>query len=231
MLPGRRSASLLYILFGPSIGSPNLAIKKRRMKSVRHIAALGVTLWLAFPTWAGPTSTLVTVATARLDAAADVFEGHTHWPVESGLMVGGLAADPLPGSGPGWPSGTTPTWLPPSGPTAPRDVLRLPAGPDSSALFLWALGGLGAWQLGRYTRKWQASVLPEWYHTGGPRQIGQSQRWDPQQPTLDVALWYEGFGSIPTPAGPEARLFERPAPCPAHDRPLAAAPRGPPWSS
>lgn len=187
-------------------------------------------LWLTITTWAGPTSTLVTVAPARMDAAAG--GGVTVAPAEtSGLMVGGLAADPLPGSGPGWPSDATPTWLPPNGPTAPRDVLRVPAGPDSGALFLWALGGWGAWQLGRYTRKWQASVLPEWYHTGGPRQIGQSQRWDPQQPTLDVALWYEGFGGIPVPPTRIVTLAEWLGGLLAHDRPLAAAPRGPPWSS
>jgi len=108
------------------------------------------------------------------------------------------------------------------------EVLRLPASPDSRTLFWWALSSLGAWQLGRYSRKLHFASLPEWYHAGGPVQIGQSQRWDLQRPMGDVALWY---WPVPATTGqPRLRIV-------VHDsedirsffRSLSpAAPRGPP---
>jgi hypothetical protein len=107
----------------------------------------------------------------------------------------------------------------------------LPGGPDSSALFLWALGGLGAWQLGRYTRKWHLSALPEWYHTGGPVQVGHAQRLDLERITLDVPLWYDSLAAIQASAGPILRLPDVPPRPRGLARPLAAAPRGPPWLS
>jgi hypothetical protein len=53
-------------------------------------------------------------------------------------------------------------------------VLSVPAGPGSASLFLFALGGLGAWNLGRSARKLHLGCLPEWYHSGGPRQVGHA---------------------------------------------------------
>ena len=58
---------------------------------------------------------------------------------------------------------------------ADRNVLELPPGPSSATLFLSALAGFGAWHLGRSARKFHLiSHLPEWYHTGGPVQVGHA---------------------------------------------------------
>jgi len=52
------------------------------------------------------------------------------------------------------------------------DVRVLTGGPGSVALFLSALSGLGVWQLGRSARKFNLASVPDWYHTGGPIQVG-----------------------------------------------------------
>jgi len=52
------------------------------------------------------------------------------------------------------------------------DVRVLPGGPGSVALFLSALSGLGVWQLGRSARKFHFASVPDWYHSGGPVQVG-----------------------------------------------------------
>ena len=52
------------------------------------------------------------------------------------------------------------------------DVRVLPGGPSSVALFFSALSGLGFWQLGRSARKFNFASVPDWYHTGGPIQVG-----------------------------------------------------------
>jgi hypothetical protein len=51
-------------------------------------------------------------------------------------------------------------------------VLRMPDPPSSSALFLSAMMSLGAWHLVRSSRDFHFSPMPEWYHSGGPTQIG-----------------------------------------------------------
>lgn len=56
---------------------------------------------------------------------------------------------------------------------------NLPAAPSSVSLFLSALGGLGAWQLGRSTKRLHLGAVPEWYHSGGPAQIGHVSAIDP----------------------------------------------------
>jgi len=70
--------------------------------------------------------------------------------------------------------GTSPQpFVPPPPPqrTGP-EVTDLPAGPGSFSLVLAAFGSLGAWRLGRSTRKLHFSSVPEWFHTGGPEKIG-----------------------------------------------------------
>lgn len=62
---------------------------------------------------------------------------------------------------------------------------QLPPAPDSSALFLCALGSLGTWQLGRSARKWNFEAVPDWYHTGGPTQIGHATPLDINSFTLE----------------------------------------------
>lgn len=56
----------------------------------------------------------------------------------------------------------------------PQDVCLLPPGPDSTTLFLSALASLGVWHLGRSAKKINLAHLPDWYHTGGPIQIGHT---------------------------------------------------------
>jgi hypothetical protein len=51
-------------------------------------------------------------------------------------------------------------------------VLTVPPGPDSTSLFFSALAGVGVWHLGKNVRKLSLSALPEWYHAGGPAQVG-----------------------------------------------------------
>lgn len=91
--------------------------------------------------------------------------------------VDALAGMVLPGGG------AIPTLPPvPTGPRAaePRgELLTLTPGPSSVDLFLWALGGLGAWQLGRSARRVHWAALPSWYHAGGPQQIGHATPLDP----------------------------------------------------
>ena len=53
-----------------------------------------------------------------------------------------------------------------------------PAGPGSFSLVLTAFGSLGAWRLGRSAKKFHFSSFPDWYHTGGPSQLGHSHALD-----------------------------------------------------
>ena len=52
----------------------------------------------------------------------------------------------------------------------PRAVRQLPAGPGGASLFLLGAGCLGAVKIGKSAR--HLHPLPEWFHTGGPVQIG-----------------------------------------------------------
>ncbi len=62
----------------------------------------------------------------------------------------------------------------------PRNHLTLPPAPNSATLCLWALGGLGLWHLSRNSRRLQVAwQMPDWYHTGGPQQIGHATPWNP----------------------------------------------------
>lgn len=48
----------------------------------------------------------------------------------------------------------------------------LPSAPSSVTLCLSAFAGFGVWQLTRSARKIHLGALPEWYHDGGPIQVG-----------------------------------------------------------
>ena len=52
----------------------------------------------------------------------------------------------------------------------PQAVRQLPAGPGGASLFLMGMGCLGAVKIGKSAR--HLHPLPEWFHTGGPVQIG-----------------------------------------------------------
>jgi len=47
-------------------------------------------------------------------------------------------------------------------------------GSDSLSLCLWALIGLGLCRSGQWVRRLSLGFVPEWYHSGGPFQIGHS---------------------------------------------------------
>ena len=59
------------------------------------------------------------------------------------------------------------THIPPS-----QKVRQLPGSPGAATLFLMGVGCLGAVKLGRSARGLHLQSLPDWYHTGGPIQIG-----------------------------------------------------------
>lgn len=59
-------------------------------------------------------------------------------------------------------------------PAATRVIRELPGLPSSSELFLSAMLGMGAWQLVRSTKHLHLASVPEWYHHGGPTQIGHA---------------------------------------------------------
>ena len=76
-----------------------------------------------------------------------------------------------------------------------QQIEQLPAEHSSMVLFLSALGGLGAWQLGRSAKKFHFGAVPEWYHPGGVRQVGHSVAIDLEFDTMTVCLAIEQTGS------------------------------------
>ena len=52
--------------------------------------------------------------------------------------------------------------------------IELSGGPDSASLCLYALMGLGLCSAPHWIKKLSLGHLPEWYHDGGPFQIGHS---------------------------------------------------------
>jgi len=109
-------------------------------------------------------------------------------------------------------------------PTA-KVVHQLPAGPGGATLFLMGVGCLGAVKLGRSARGLHLQSLPEWYHTGGPLQVGHAAAFEfdyhtPVFRTLDEPAGERQFRHYPRrdiPPRPDRQFF------------LAVeAPRGPP---
>jgi hypothetical protein len=114
------------------------------------------------------------------------------------------------------------------GEAAAGQVLELPSGPDSSGLFLSALGTLGAWQLGRAAKKLHLGHLPEWYHAEGPAQVGHVRVAE-----LDfdgTIAWDRGDAVLLPDEHAASRLLwvEPPPRLSALDYLTSAAPRGPP---
>jgi hypothetical protein len=114
------------------------------------------------------------------------------------------------------------------GEAATTKAVELPSGPDSTGLFLSALGSLGFWQLGRSSKKLHLAHLPEWYHAEGPQQIGHAF-------ALELGL----DGSILFDAGDAEVLQDQHAVCryqwneppprlPVMNHLTPASPRGPP---
>ena len=109
-------------------------------------------------------------------------------------------------------------------PTA-KTVRQLPAGPGGATLFLLGVGCIGAVKLGRSTRSLHLQFLPDWYHTGGPIQVGHAAAFEfdyytPVFYTLDEPTGEQQFRHHP----------RRDLPSRCEDQFLftVEAPRGPP---
>lgn len=120
----------------------------------------------------------------------------------SGIDVSRLPASAASGFG-------LPTAPPPvnifqdqQGATSTRKVDNLPAPPSSLAVALSSLLTLGGWRLVRQARHVHLVCLPEWYHAGGPGQVGHATLLDLSK-SLNVLpiCWYQpdtaGVGSQP----------------------------------
>jgi hypothetical protein len=78
-----------------------------------------------------------------------------------------------------------------AGPTsqAPRAV-ELTGGPDSSGICMYALMSLGLCSAPHWVKKLHFGHVPEWYHDGGPCQIGHSHAATPESLcSLQVCLF------------------------------------------
>ncbi len=115
-------------------------------------------------------------------------------------------------------------------PASAGTLHELPPAPSSLSLGLTALAGLGLYQAGRSVRKLHLSNLPEWYHTGGPAQVGHATPLDLDIDTSALPLCVH---ATPTPCRPHLIRFvdEAVLPKPFECIPLAVAPRGPPQIS
>jgi hypothetical protein len=58
--------------------------------------------------------------------------------------------------------------------SAPQQAIDLSGGPGSVGLCLYALMGLGLCSSPHWIKRLHFSHIPEWYHDGGPLQIGHS---------------------------------------------------------
>ena len=100
-------------------------------------------------------------STMSLDIAAPADPGHRPAATSKSLRLDSLCVtlpDELPGDS--------------ADATDHPAVRALPPAHGSLTLFLSAVGGLGAWHLGRSARKFRLGFIPAWYHSGGPGQVG-----------------------------------------------------------
>ena len=61
-----------------------------------------------------------------------------------------------------------------------QNIRSLTEGPGSFALCIYALIGLGLCQAAPWVKKLSLDFIPEWYHNGGPFQIGHSHAVTPE---------------------------------------------------
>ena len=81
-------------------------------------------------------------------------------------------------------------------PAEPAD--QLPPEPASLSLVLAGLGSLGAWQLGRAARTLHFGQVPEWFHTGGPVQIGHTYAANPDcSAVFEICAFDQPVGKHP----------------------------------
>ncbi|MFQ5494905.1 MAG: hypothetical protein ACE5EX_05950 [Phycisphaerae bacterium] len=114
----------------------------------------------------------------------------------------------------------------PSDTVSDEKIRKLPAAPSSAALFLSGLLSMGAWRLTRSAGNLHFGALPEWYHTGGPTQIGHVVPFDFEFAAVP-ACWGVGQERRPTHLGRNRRDDD--CLCDAHAVPLTVvAARAPP---
>ena len=61
-----------------------------------------------------------------------------------------------------------------------HSLIDMTGGPGSASLCLYALMGLGLWSAPHWIKKLHLGHIPEWYHDGGPFQIGHSLAISPE---------------------------------------------------
>lgn len=83
--------------------------------------------------------------------------------------------------------------------------LTIDGPPSSIGLFLSGLMTVGAWHLGRSVGKWHPHIgsLPEWYHDGGPLQVGHAVPFDFHS---GLATVHALESAAPTDIGPRITL-------------------------
>lgn len=97
--------------------------------------------------------------------------------------------------------------------------------PSSLLLGLTALAGVGLYHAGQSIRRVQAPLVADWYHTGGPQQIGHATPLDLD--TLDLPpCVLDPLAHVPDCTTRFA--FEADLRIPSEDLPHTTAPRGPP---
>jgi hypothetical protein len=116
--------------------------------------------------------TLAVLGAATLPASASVSD----WvPVDHAIrpLVTGADGDGAPGTWLNYHKPVTPPVRHTALDASPSQVVDIPPAPGSLALALSALASLGLFQAGRaLTRVELIGFVPEWYHTGGPVQVG-----------------------------------------------------------
>jgi len=76
--------------------------------------------------------------------------------------------------------------------TSGPELREVPPAPSSAALALCALLSLGAYEGGRSLRRLHAfAVVPEWYHTDGPQQIGHATPFELGAAALPICVFEE----------------------------------------
>ena len=121
--------------------------------------------------------------------------------------------DLLSAAGLGQPAATNcyPPYPPADTQTPPSQTVRqLPGSPGGATLFLMGVGCIGAVKLGKSARGLHLQSLPDWYHTGGPLQVGGAAAFDfdydtPVFRTLDEPAGVRQFGHHPRREPPPRR--------------------------
>lgn len=107
-------------------------------------------------------------------------------------------------------------------------VREIRKSPNSLSLYLSVLVGVGGWHFVRSARHFGATVAPDWYHTGGPVQVGHVTPLDLSFGTPPLCLFEQPVApqSLSHRIRPDEGPRLEPQTCL-----LLAAPRGPPLTA